>query len=234
MSAYLSDPVLLFWLILGATGGVIFYGRFYVQWWASERQKRSVMPIAFWYMSSVGSLMLLAYAVHTQSPVGALGQSLNIVIYSRNLVHIWREKGKLTSAANWAIHGAVAVISIVALGLVAHIWFSEYRHTQTVAENEANQIWFWLAIGVAGQALFASRFIIQWIATEVKRKSVIPHIFWHISVVASVLQLACFWQRGEWIFALGMIANILVYTRNLWFIYRHPEESQAGQAGMAQ
>jgi lipid-A-disaccharide synthase-like uncharacterized protein len=234
VSEFLSDPVKLFWLLLGATGGVIFYGRFYVQWWASERQKRSVMPIAFWYMSCAGSLMLLTYAVHDQSPVGALGQSLNIVIYSRNLVHIWREKGKLSPAAYWAIHGAVAIISLIALGLVAHIWFTEYRHTQTITQEEANQVWFWLAVGVVGQALFACRFIIQWIATEIKRKSVIPHIFWHLSVVASVLQLACFWQRGEWIFALGMIANILVYSRNLWFIYRHPEEAQPSRAGMAQ
>ncbi|MCC6696736.1 MAG: lipid-A-disaccharide synthase N-terminal domain-containing protein [Candidatus Hydrogenedentes bacterium] len=223
MSEVLSGPVHVLWLILGATGGVIFYGRFYVQWWASEREKRSVMPVAFWYMSSVGSLMLLVYAVHEQSPVGALGQSLNIVIYSRNLVHIWRENGRLTKAGNAAIHAAVAAISTIAVVLVIHIWLSEYHHTQTITQTEANQVWFWLALGVAGQALFASRFIIQWIATELKRRSVVPRIFWHISIVASLLQLACFWQRQEWIFALGMIANILVYTRNIWFIHANPE-----------
>lgn len=234
MSEFVSDPAKLFWLLLGATGGVIFYGRFYVQWWASERQKRSVVPVSFWYMSSAGSLMLLTYSIHVQSPVGALGQSLNIVIYSRNLVHIWRENGKLTAAAYWAIHAAVVLIAAVALAVVAHIWFTEYRHTQSITQDEASQIWFWLAIGVLGQALFACRFIIQWIATERKRKSVIPHVFWHISIVASVLQLACFWQRSEWIFALGMIANILVYSRNLWFIHMRREEIQTSQAEMVQ
>ena len=223
MSELLSGPIHVLWLILGAAGGVIFYGRFYVQWWASEREKRSVMPVAFWYMSSVGSLMLLAYAVYERSPVGALGQSLNIVIYSRNLVHIWREDGRLTKTGNMMIHGAVAIISVVAVGLVVHIWLRGYQHTQTITQKEANQVWFWLALGVMGQALFASRFIIQWIATEMKRRSVVPRIFWHISIVASVLQLASFWQRQEWIFALGMIANILVYTRNIWFIHANPE-----------
>ena len=68
------------WTLFGVAGGLIFYGRFYVQWIASERAGRSVMPVAFWYMSSAGSVMLVAYAFALQSPLGALGQTFNIVI----------------------------------------------------------------------------------------------------------------------------------------------------------
>jgi lipid-A-disaccharide synthase-like uncharacterized protein len=59
---------------------------------ASERQKKSVVPISFWYFSLSGSFLLLAYAIHRQDPVFILGQSLGFIIYIRNLVLINREK----------------------------------------------------------------------------------------------------------------------------------------------
>ena len=84
------------WTLFGAVGAVIFYGRFYVQWLASERRKQSVIPVAFWYMSAGGSVMQFIYAVYLNSPGAALGLCFNVFIYMRNLVHIWRERGKLT------------------------------------------------------------------------------------------------------------------------------------------
>ena len=93
--------------------------------------------------------------------------------------------------------------------------------------------WYWWAIGFGGQLIFGSRFYVQWLVSEREKRSVVPHVFWHLSVVASVLQLACFWQRQEWIFALGMIANIFVYSRNFWFNYMNRETS-GSRAGIAQ
>ena len=81
---------------LGWAGAVIFFSRFYVQWIYSEIKKRSAMPVAFWYMSTAGSLMLFAFAVLSSSPLGALGHCFNLVVYARNLIHIWREKGRLS------------------------------------------------------------------------------------------------------------------------------------------
>lgn len=213
------------WTALGIAGGLIFYGRFYVQWIVSEINKRSIMPIAFWYMSSCGSLMLLAYAVASQSPLGALGQNVNIVIYARNLAHIWRERGRLTKTLNLLLHGTVVLIAVLALTFVAFTWYREYGISHTVSAEEATATWSWLAVGVLGQGLFAVRFLIQWIATERKRKSVIPTVFWQISIVAASLQCATFTQRGEWVFAAGTAATILIYGRNLWFIYRGSERA---------
>jgi lipid-A-disaccharide synthase-like uncharacterized protein len=215
----------LFWIAIGVIGGLTFYGRFYVQWIASELKKQSIMPIAFWYMSSCGSLMLLAFAVWSQSPLGALGQNINIVIYSRNLVHIWRTDGKLTKRLHAIIHGTVAIIALAAVGLAALTWYREYRITQDLPTAKATRNWLWLAVGVAGQALFAARFLIQWIATERKRESVIPTSFWQLSVVAAALQCAVFVHRNEWVFAMGMAASIVIYCRNLWFIYMHSEKA---------
>ncbi|MBX7256253.1 MAG: lipid-A-disaccharide synthase N-terminal domain-containing protein [Candidatus Hydrogenedentes bacterium] len=230
-----SQPLTLsyvLWTALGVTGGLIFFSRFYLQWWASERAGRSVMPVSFWYMSSVGAIMLLLYAVHEQSPVGALSFSLNSVIYSRNLIHIWREKGTLTRTKGLAFQGVIGLITVVALVLLALIWRREYEITQAASGKEATETWFWIAIGSVGALLFGSRFLIQWIATELKRKSVVPHIFWHISVVATLLQFACYWHRSEWVYAVGMVTNLFVYIRNIYFNHRGKQmgESDAEMA----
>ncbi|MBI4556607.1 MAG: lipid-A-disaccharide synthase N-terminal domain-containing protein [Candidatus Hydrogenedentes bacterium] len=211
----------MLWFAFGLTAQIVFQSRFYIQWLASELKRKSVVPVVFWYLSSAGSIMLLIYAVHDQSPIGALGQSLNIVIYSRNLIHIWRDQGRLTQRMRHGVHAGAALIAMFALLAVAHIWWREYHLTREMTRKEATQVWVWLAVGLIGQGLFAGRFIIQWIATEIRRKSVFPTAFWHLSMVASLLQLACFLQRTEWIFALGMVAGLFIYARNLWFIYRH-------------
>jgi lipid-A-disaccharide synthase-like uncharacterized protein len=80
------------WLVIGLVGQGLFFMRFIVQWIASERQKRSVVPIQFWYWSILGSVTLLLYALHQRDPVFILGQSLGSVIYVRNLVLIARER----------------------------------------------------------------------------------------------------------------------------------------------
>lgn len=81
-----------FWLILGFVGQALFSMRFILQWVQSERAGRSVIPIAFWYFSVAGSIVLLAYAIHRADPVFILGQAAGIVIYLRNLFLISREK----------------------------------------------------------------------------------------------------------------------------------------------
>jgi lipid-A-disaccharide synthase-like uncharacterized protein len=73
------------WLLLGFAGQALFMGRFVVQWLASERRRRSIVPVAFWHLSIAGALVLLAYAVHRRDPVFAIGQGLGIVVYLRNL-----------------------------------------------------------------------------------------------------------------------------------------------------
>lgn len=73
------------WVVFGLTGQLLFTARFLVQWIASERAKRSVVPIAFWYFSISGGIILLAYALHRQDPVFILGQSIGLFIYLRNL-----------------------------------------------------------------------------------------------------------------------------------------------------
>ena len=80
------------WLIFGFVGQGVFGARFLVQWLASEKAKKSVIPTLFWYLSLAGSVMLLTYAIHRQDPVFIVGQSMGFLIYTRNLFFIFREK----------------------------------------------------------------------------------------------------------------------------------------------
>ena len=80
------------WLIIGLGGQLLFTLRFFVQWLASEREKKSVVPVSFWYFSIGGSFLLLAYAIHREDPVFIIGQSMGFIIYFRNLVLIDRDK----------------------------------------------------------------------------------------------------------------------------------------------
>ncbi|SMO74337.1 lipid-A-disaccharide synthase N-terminal domain-containing protein [Paracoccus laeviglucosivorans] len=85
----------LIWVFIGLAAQLAFTARFLVQWIASERAKKSVIPVAFWYFSLIGGLILLAYAIHRRDPVFILGQSLGTIIYLRNLWLIHAEKRAL-------------------------------------------------------------------------------------------------------------------------------------------
>ena len=80
------------WLGIGFFAQLLFSARFLVQWLASERAGKSIVPVLFWYLSIGGSALLFAYAVYRKDPVFILGQSMGIFIYTRNLYLIRREK----------------------------------------------------------------------------------------------------------------------------------------------
>ncbi len=87
------------WLSIGFGGQACFTCRFLVQWLASERQKRSVIPLAFWHFSLLGGATLLLYAIHRRDPVFIMGQSFGLIIYLRNLYFIHQETRRKLSCS---------------------------------------------------------------------------------------------------------------------------------------
>ncbi|MBF9035055.1 lipid A biosynthesis protein [Rhodobacterales bacterium HKCCE2091] len=85
----------LVWVVIGLCGQLVFTMRFIVQWIASEKERRVVVPELFWWFSIIGGATLLVYAIHRGDPVFMLGQSLGVFIYSRNLWLIYAEKRAL-------------------------------------------------------------------------------------------------------------------------------------------
>ena len=80
------------WVVVGLAGQFFFTMRFVVQWIATERNRKSVIPESFWYFSIVGSLILLCYSIYRQDPVFILGQSFGMTVYLRNLFFIRKDK----------------------------------------------------------------------------------------------------------------------------------------------
>jgi lipid-A-disaccharide synthase-like uncharacterized protein len=80
------------WLLLGYVGQSLFAMRFIVQWIASEKVGRSVIPVAFWFFSIGGGALLFVYALYIRDPVFIIGQGLGLFVYLRNVYFISRER----------------------------------------------------------------------------------------------------------------------------------------------
>ncbi len=95
-------PTETIWIGIGFLGQGLFFGRWVVQWLVSERNAESRVPLAFWYMSLIGGLITLAYAIYRMDPVFIAGQSVGAVVYLRNLMLIHRASGKRSlSEVRW-------------------------------------------------------------------------------------------------------------------------------------
>ncbi len=84
----------MFWLTVGFFGQLVFTSRFIIQWIKSERRKESYIPHIFWYLSIVGSILLLTYAISIEAWPIIFGQAFGIIVYSRNMTLIARKKNK--------------------------------------------------------------------------------------------------------------------------------------------
>ncbi|MEC8728036.1 MAG: lipid-A-disaccharide synthase N-terminal domain-containing protein [Candidatus Puniceispirillales bacterium] len=90
-------------IVIGFGGQFLFAMRFIIQWITSEREQKSVIPIAFWYFSIGGGAVLLLYAIWRQDPVIICGQGLGLFIYLRNLYFVSRDRRNQASAKDDAI-----------------------------------------------------------------------------------------------------------------------------------
>lgn len=86
-----AEPTI--WITIGFIGQALFFMRFFLQWLASEKAKKSVIPNAFWYFSILGGSVLFAYAIWRQDPVFMVGQGAGLLIYSRNIYFIRKAGG---------------------------------------------------------------------------------------------------------------------------------------------
>jgi lipid-A-disaccharide synthase-like uncharacterized protein len=98
---YLLDVFVMrldWWVLLGFVAQAFFTMRFLVQWIASERAGKSVIPIAFWWCSIGGGLLLLCYALYRRDPVFIAGQSFGVFVYLRNLYFVLRDRRQTSPA----------------------------------------------------------------------------------------------------------------------------------------
>ena len=74
-----------YWVVIGFLGQFIFFGRFIAQWVHAEKKQESTIPMVFWYLSIVGGIILVIYAIHRQDIVFTVGQAIAVLIYLRNI-----------------------------------------------------------------------------------------------------------------------------------------------------
>ena len=209
------------WDAVGWLGQALFTMRVLVQWTASERQGRSVVPQAFWWLSLLGSLALVVYTVHRRDPVFLAGVSINTAIYVRNLYLVYRPQALPPAKRNpWTAVG-------IGLGLCVAVAFVLYRAgTQIVSFDQPLP---WLVLGFTAQSIWSSRFILQWYASEKAGRSVLPASFFYVSTVGAVLLLIYAVYRVDWVFMAAYALNPIPYARNL-ILLRREARAARGEA----
>jgi lipid-A-disaccharide synthase-like uncharacterized protein len=113
---------------------------------------------------------------------------------------------------------------IAALAAKLAAWWSE-----TTAVEKT-----WLGVGFLAQLLFAMRFIVQWVASEKARRSIVPETFWYFSVAGGALLLAYAVYRLDPVFMLGQATGLLIYARNIHFIWAHKRVDAQAHASAAE
>jgi len=194
------------WELIGWLGLACYFSRSLIQWIASERAGDSIAPIAFWWVSVAGAVLLSIYSVYRAEPIFLAGYLVTLGIYLRNL-WILRVPGSTLGPL------PVTLLAVVAWALVVTVGLNDlkpgYRDSLT-----------WLIVAVCGQLLWSSRFIVQWYLSERAGESHIPEAFWWISLGGNTLMLSYAFRVGDPVWIVGLLLGPLTQIRNLMILYR--------------
>jgi lipid-A-disaccharide synthase-like uncharacterized protein/lauroyl/myristoyl acyltransferase len=215
-------------LCLGLGAQALFGGRFLIQWIASERAGKSVVPAAFWFVSLAASSLLLLYAGLRHDPVNAAAQVVSLAVTLWNL-HLQRRPAAAHPAT---AAGAAAPPCHVEFGVVAGIILTSVLAAGVAVRLPEPIPPLWLMIGLIGQFVFSIRFALQVLASERQGKSVMPVGFWYCSIAGSALLLAYACYRLDPVFMLANAPNVFVYVRNLQLIRKDQRRARQAGAGL--
>jgi lipid-A-disaccharide synthase-like uncharacterized protein len=189
--------------VVGWVGQACFFSRFFLQWLASEKARSSVVPRAFWWFSLAGALLMSTYSLSRGTTLLLFGFLVSAAIAMRNL---WIElRGERVRALDPRL-GALIAVAIVGTSVWIELFLKGTTHDEPVQ---------WLAIGGLGQALWLSRFPLQWWLSERAGRSHFPPVFWWLSLSGNSLLLAYAVHLGNPVFILGFLPGPLLQVRNL-------------------
>lgn len=206
------------WEVVGAVGQACFFGRVLVQWIASEKERRSANPRLYWWLSLGASLLLAVATLGLEEWILLPGYLVNGAVYSRNLS--LRPK-QLGSGAKSSQRLGPVPAALVALGASALLIAWGIGNSQQGSDVALG----WILVGIAGQAIWSTRFILQWWLSERAGHSHFPLSFWWLSLIGSLLNLAYTLQLETPIFWIGFLTAWFVPLRNLMLEYRHRREA---------
>lgn len=207
------------WQLLGWVGIACFFSRFLVQWLVSERAGESLAPRSFWLLSVLGSVLMIVYSMYRGEPVFLAGYVVTLFIYVRNL---W-----IADTGSAAARLGPAPLTGMALVAWALLVWTSFDHLRPGWGDSVA----WLSVGVVGQSVWSSRFVVQWYVTEREGHSHFPEAFWWISLLGNGLLLAYAIRLADPVWIAGLALGPLVQVRNLMLIYRTGRTAAGSQAG---
>ena len=202
---------------VGWLGNACFFSRFLIQWVRVERARDRAAPRIFWLLSVAGSLLLGTYAVGQRSWILLVGFAVNSLIYLRNLA-LGSGSGTGDAALPRLLALALALGALAALAVVG----------VSSARREAVDTAGWILIAILGQALWSSRFVVQWWYSEKSRNSHFPPAFWTASLFGNVLLLSYAVHLQDAVFVAGLAFGPLVQIRNLVLTRRSELDAKGG------
>jgi lipid-A-disaccharide synthase-like uncharacterized protein len=199
VDSHAVDPL---WKIAGWIGQACFFTRFFLQWLASERARRPVVPRAVWVLSLAGSLLVSGYTLEIGEMLLLPSFVVGGAIAVRNL---WLARGKSSGKVE------IRWMTALALVLLAVLVWVELTKDELSAATPLG----WVVVVVVGQVLWVARFPVQWLASERAGESHFPPVFWWLSLGGNVLLLAYALHLGNVLLVLGYLPGPLLQVRNI-------------------
>ena len=194
-------------LIIGLLSQACYGARQLVQWIMTERYKRVVSPTGYWAFSLVGCCFMLIYGWLREDLVILLGQTASFFVYVLNLIYkgAWR---RLPKALRVALYTVPAVALVATLVNAPHL-LDRFIHNPDIPLGL-------MIYGTLGQMVYLSRYAFQVYISVKHGESLLPPVFWAISIVGSLLILVYGIIRRDVVLILGQSAGIAIYARNFY------------------
>jgi lipid-A-disaccharide synthase-like uncharacterized protein len=207
----------IFIFSIGFIAQILFMSRMIVQWIRSEKAGRPLSPTLFWEMSILGALFFFLYAILRQDFAILLGQMIVYFIYLRNLYFkkIW---SKMHLLIRW-------IFILLPFSLAGYLLSSSPGNWHDLVRDSSIPDWL-IIWGSLGQVVFTLRFVVQWLESEKRNRSVLSNTFWAISLAGSIMILSYAILRKDPVLLVGQLTGSFLYTRNLMLAYKHKSKQK--------
>lgn len=193
--------------LIGFIAQSLFFSRFAIQLFVSEKARASLSPAIFWQLSMLACYLMMTYGFLRDDFSIIEGQLIAYFIYIRNLQlkKVWKSIPKI-------LRQLLIITPIIAIGY--GVWHYD-EILKPLFYNPSIPL-SWLLLGTVGQTIFASRFIYQWVYSEYKKESIFPLGFWVISILGSTIIIAYAIFAKDLVLLIGQGFGLFVYSRNFY------------------
>ena len=197
--------------VIGFLAQVFFSARILLQWILSERAKKVISPAIFCQLSIVGSYLLFVYGWLRDDFAIILGQIISYYIYIWNLdkKHQWKKLPFIIRT----------LLLLTPVAAILYMLKDASAFVDQFFRNEKIPLWL-LIYGSMGQIIFTLRFVYQWIYSKRKDESLLPIVFWVISLFGSLIIVSYAIYRRDPVLILGQSTGLIAYSRNIYLSRR--------------